>query len=62
MSCDVCVECVTRALMSVPGVVEARVDLRHERAHVLHDGASDEAMTYAVEEEGYGAQVISSEG
>ena len=62
MSCDACIGHVTRALMSVPGVIEARVDLRAGRAMVLHDGASDEAMLYAVEEEGYKAQVVSSQG
>jgi len=56
MTCEMCVGYVQKALESVPGVQSAQVDLEAGRATVQHDGASENAMVEAVEEEGYEAR------
>lgn len=58
MSCASCVARLERALMSVPGVSAARVNLATEMAHV--DGHVDPALlARAIEEAGYTARIIS---
>ncbi len=52
MTCGMCVEHVTRALQSVPGVQRTQVDLATGLATVEHD-AKVEALVAAVEEEGH---------
>jgi copper chaperone CopZ len=56
MSCEKCVQFVTQALKSVPGVREAEVNLAENRAVVKHEDAETAALITAVEEEGYGAE------
>ncbi|GBF07949.1 copper chaperone [Deinococcus aerius] len=57
MSCGHCQSSVTKALKSVPGVTEARVDLQTGKA-VVEGDASPQELVRAVVEEGYGAQVV----
>lgn len=58
MTCGMCVKHVTEALQGVAGVKLAAVDLNSGMATVKHDeNAKAEAMTEAVEEAGYQAQV-----
>ena len=57
MSCQMCVGHVTKALQSVSGVREVKVDLSTESAQVQHEGASTQAMIEAVIEDGYEAEV-----
>ena len=58
MSCDACVRHVTKALLKVPGVTGARVDLAAGRAEVEHDAAIDgQRLVEAVTKAGYGASV-----
>ena len=58
MTCGMCVQHVTKALQSVPGVKLAAVDLTSGTAVVKHDeSAQPQAMVEAVVEEGYGAQL-----
>lgn len=58
MTCGMCVQHVTKALQSVPGVQLAAVDLTSGMAVVKHDESTEaEAMVQAVTEEGYGAQL-----
>ncbi|MEE8189309.1 MAG: copper-translocating P-type ATPase [Kiloniellales bacterium] len=58
MTCASCVYRVEKALMAVPGVADATVNLATQRAHVIWgDGAADEAgLIGAVEAAGYGAR------
>jgi copper chaperone CopZ len=56
MRCEKCVQFVTQALKSVPGVREAEVSLAENHAVVQHEGVKSSALIAAVEEEGYGAQ------
>jgi len=59
MTCGMCVQHVTKALQSVPGVQLAAVDLTSGTATVKHDASAEtETMTEAVTEEGYEAQVM----
>jgi copper chaperone len=54
MSCQHCVQAVTRALRAVPGVTEVRVQLGAPQATVR--GRADVALLLrAIEGEGYGA-------
>ncbi len=55
MTCNHCVSVVTRALLEVPGVASAAVDLQHEEARVAydHDQASVEQMVEAVRSAGF---------
>ena len=52
MSCASCVGRIERALMSVPGVLAAEVNLATERARALAD-VSDAALAGAVKQAGY---------
>lgn len=54
MTCDHCVRAVTQALRSVPGVLEASVDLSSGLARVRGE-ADPQALLDAVKEEGYTA-------
>jgi copper chaperone len=62
MTCNHCVMRVTKALRSVPGVREAKVDLQKTEAVVTYDEAQTESnrLSQAVAEAGY--QVVSSAG
>ncbi|MDQ0191342.1 heavy-metal-associated domain-containing protein [Alicyclobacillus cycloheptanicus] len=55
MTCDGCVNAVTKALKGVQGVQEANVDLAGQKATVTFDDTktSVEALKEAVEEAGY---------
>ena len=65
MSCASCVGRVERALLAVPGVLEASVNLATARAHVLHaaNAAPDLAaqLLAAVKRAGYEAQSIDAD-
>ena len=52
MTCDHCVQAVTREVSSLSGVQSARVDLASKQLTVNGD-ASDAAIADAVEEAGY---------
>lgn len=59
MTCDHCVQSVTKALQAVAGVEKVSVSLDTGRARV--DGkAGPGALVRAVEEEGYKARVAAS--
>jgi copper chaperone CopZ len=55
MTCNHCVMAVTRALKSVPGVDNAKVDLDSEKATVTlnPDLVTDASLIKAVKEAGY---------
>ena len=55
MSCQGCVKGVTAALMAVPGVTDARVDLAAAQARVRFDQAqaTPEMLIQAVEAAGF---------
>lgn len=56
MTCDDCVDHVTGALESVPGVREAQVSLKDRRAVVeARSDVASEALTAAVRARGYNA-------
>ena len=55
MTCDHCVRAVTRALKSVPGVKDAKVNLQRGEA-VVEGQPERDALIRAVEGEGYGAR------
>lgn len=58
MTCDDCVQTVTRALGSVPGVVGADVSLADREASVsVSPGVEPGALTAAVRASGYNAFV-----
>lgn len=52
MTCDHCVQAVTREVSAVPGVAAASVDLASKQLTVQGD-ATDAAIADAVEEAGY---------
>lgn len=56
MTCDGCVNAVTRVLSKVPGVDRAMVDLQAGQAHI-QGGAAPEALVAAVQRAGYEARV-----
>lgn len=56
MTCQNCVRHVTEALLRVPGVRIAEVDLAHCLARIEHEGADMAAMINAIQKEGYEAQ------
>ena len=58
MTCAHCQSAVKDALESVGGVQKAEVDLQHGTAKVEGDADVDELVA-AVEEEGYGASLVS---
>jgi copper ion binding protein len=55
MSCSACVDAVTRALQSIPGVTKVHVDLKAENATVTFDPfhAAESDFRDAIQEEGY---------
>lgn len=59
MSCSLCPITVRKALLRVPGVVEASVEFESRRAHVKYDPdkASPEALAKAVADAGFPATV-----
>jgi Cu+-exporting ATPase len=62
MTCASCVARVERALVAVPGVLSASVNLATERAHVdrIQGAAGAAALMAAVQKAGYTAHVISA--
>lgn len=58
MSCASCVARVEKALLKLPGVREATVNLATERAHVALSGATAEDAQQAVNAAGYRAEII----
>jgi Cu+-exporting ATPase len=58
MSCASCVARVEKALLKLPGVQAATVNLATERAHVSLAGATAEEAQQAVKAAGYNAEVI----
>lgn len=60
MSCASCVGRVERALVAVPGVIRASVNLATEQAHIQTEpGVTGEALAQAVGNAGYEARVLS---
>ncbi|MBN1778591.1 MAG: heavy metal translocating P-type ATPase [Clostridiales bacterium] len=60
MSCNHCKMAVEKALLEVPGVSKAQVDLEKKTAEVsAHDAVSDELLTSAVELAGYTVRGVS---
>jgi copper chaperone CopZ len=60
MTCDHCVHTVEKALLSVPGVEKAEVNLKQKSAVLISDRSLDMSnVLFAVEQEGYKASVIS---
>jgi copper chaperone len=57
MSCDHCVQSVTRAVKEVPGVADVKVSLDENSAVVSGDGVDVASVIAAIEEEGYEAAV-----
>ncbi|PWC21328.1 copper-exporting P-type ATPase CopA [Brenneria roseae subsp. roseae] len=60
MSCASCVNRVQHALLNVEGVTQARVNLA-ERSALVNGHATHEALITAVEQAGYGAEIIVDE-
>ena len=59
MTCDNCVQHVTKAVQSIPGVTAVKVDLATSSADV--EGTFDTAaIVAAIEEEGYEAAVAAA--
>lgn len=56
MTCQGCVNAVTRVLSRVPGASDVAVDLAAGRA-VIQGNASPEALLAAVRKAGYGAEL-----
>ena len=59
MTCQMCVQHVTNALQSTPGVTKAEVNLENKSAVVEGDNFDNNQLVEAVREEGYEAQVLS---
>lgn len=59
MTCAACAAKVQKAIMGVPGVRQAQVDIRTGKAVVTvdEDKCDEKAMIKAVEQAGYGAKV-----
>ncbi|WP_322818342.1 heavy-metal-associated domain-containing protein [Tepidiforma sp.] len=57
MTCDHCVNAVTSALKSVPGVADATVSLAGKFARITGEGLDAKKLIEAVREEGYEAAV-----
>lgn len=57
MTCEMCVQHVTEALQTYPGVSAARVDLQNKSAVVEGDNYDVNQLLSAVEEEGYEAEL-----
>ena len=62
MSCDHCVETVSRGLWQCPGVRKANVDLKSGRAVVIGDDFDPRQLLAAVIELGYSATIIKENG
>ncbi len=60
MTCQGCVNAVTRVLSRVPGAHDVSVDLDHGRAVVQGD-ADPEALLAAVRKAGYGADIAQAD-
>lgn len=61
MTCASCVRHVEKALLSVPGVTEATVNLATEKAHVkLNAGTDEKNLFEAVDKAGYTARLTST--
>lgn len=58
MTCGMCVQHVTKALLSTPGVSKAEVNLETKSAIVQGDDFDNNQLVEAVREEGYEAQVV----
>ena len=58
MTCDGCVQSVTRVLGRVPGVRQVRVDLASGRAE-LEGEPAPEALLTALRRAGYGGEIAS---
>lgn len=56
MTCQNCVHHVTEALLGVPGVRTAEVDLAEGLARIEHEAADMTSMISAIQDEGYEAQ------
>lgn len=59
MTCDGCVNAVTRVLSRVPGADQVRVDLESGRAEIAGSAAPD-ALLAAVRKAGYGAELLAA--
>lgn len=59
MTCQGCVNAVTRVLSRVPGAQDVKVDLDAGRA-VVHGDAEPDALLTAVRKAGYGAEFASA--
>jgi copper chaperone CopZ len=53
MTCQHCVDAVSREVAAVPGVTGVEVDLATGRVEVSGEGFTDEAVAAAVDEAGY---------
>lgn len=53
MSCAHCVKAATEALLSVPNVDHAAVDLASEKGTIEHHGATVEALRAALDDAGF---------
>ena len=53
MTCDHCVDAVTREVRAVPGVTEVAVDLSSGQLEIEGDGVDEAAVRAAVDEAGY---------
>jgi Cu+-exporting ATPase len=60
MTCAGCAAKVQKALMSVPGVQQATVDLKTSRAvvSIQADKCDEAALVKAVEQAGYGSKIV----
>lgn len=59
MTCQGCVDAVTRVLSRVPGTQQVRVDLDASRAEISGSAAPD-ALLAAVRKAGYGAELLAA--
>jgi copper chaperone len=53
MSCNHCVQAVTKAIAALPGVTEVKVDLQSGEADIEASGVSLASIQAAVEKAGY---------
>jgi copper chaperone CopZ len=53
MTCQHCVDAVSREVAAVPGVTGVEVDLATGRVEVSGEGFTDEAVAAAVDQAGY---------
>jgi len=58
MTCEMCVQHVTKALQSTPGVTKVEVNLENKSAVVEGDNFDNNQLVEAVREEDYEAQVL----